>query len=254
MWKLLIPPRARAACGEKAVATALIVSMLSMIALSPVAAQSGEEMIYERFEEASALRSQGKYGAAVEILRGIIAEFAKSDEILRRAYSDLVFTLLSMQDESGAGESARQALSRYPDLTADPVFFPPRVNELYDNLRNQMYGSLNVVSKPESCRVFLGETFMGAAPLSVKYVLVGDYTLNLSKSGYKDEASPVRIEPGSPTSVQLALQKERGKKWWLTRVAPGVILAGALAYFGLKGDEGTPAPEPLAGPPPPPTE
>ncbi len=117
-----------------------------------------------------------------------------------------------------------------------------------------MYGALNVTTKPESCRVFLGEAFMGTAPLSVKFVRVGDYTLNLSKSGYKDESSPVRIEPGSPTSVQLALQKQRGKKWWLFRAGPGVALAGVLAYLGLRGEEGTPEPEPLPGPPAPPTQ
>lgn len=245
----------RTAGGSRAIGFMLIISFLSATGFSSsMSAQSGEEQIYERFEAASSLRSQGKFDEAVDILRGIIVEFAKSDEILRRAYSDLVFTLISMRDEDGAVESARQALSRYPDLTADPVYFPPRVNELYDNLRNQMYGSLNVTTKPESCRVFLSEKFIGTAPLSVKYVGIGEYVLNLSKSGYKDDASPVRIEPGSPTSVQLSLQKERGKKWWLLRAGPGALLVGVLTYLQLRGDEGTPEPEPLPGPPATPTQ
>jgi tetratricopeptide (TPR) repeat protein len=251
---------ASASCSSKAITISLLLSF-SLLILSPTdaTAQTGadttaqsenqNENIYERFEKVSSLRSQGQYDQAIEILKGIITEFTKADEVLRRAYSDLVFTLMSKQDLDGATESAREALARYPDLTADPVYFPPRVNELYGNLRSQMYGSLFVATKPESCRVFLGKAFIGVSPLNVKYVKVGGYTLNMSKSGYKDESSPVRIEPGSPTSMQLSLQKEHGKKWWLMRAGPVAALASVLAYFQLTGEEGTAQAEPLPGPP-----
>jgi tetratricopeptide (TPR) repeat protein len=219
-----------------------------------LASQETNEQIYDRFERVSSLRSQGQYDKAIEVLQEIIAEYSKSDEVLRRAYCDLVFTLMSKPDPEGATQSAREALLRFPDLTADPVYFPPRVNELYDQLRNELYGALHVQSKPDSCRVFLGEQFVGVSPLHLEYVRVGDYAMNLSKSGYKDEASPLRIEPGSPTSVQLSLQRERDKKWWLWRVGPGVALAGVLVYLGLSGEEAAAAAEPLPGPPSPPTQ
>jgi len=261
----MISKIASASSSSKAIAISLLFSFLLLI-LSPVdataqsaadtTAQGNNESanIYERFEKVSSLRSQGQYDRAIEILKGIIAEFTKSDEVLRRAYNDLVFTLMSKQDIDGATESAKQGLSRYPDLAADPLYFPPRVNELYGNLRSQMYGSLFVATNPKSCRVFLGEAFIGVSPLNMKYVKVGGYTLNLSKSGYKDESSPVRIEPGSPTSMQLSLQKEHGKKWWLMRAGPGAVLASVLAYFQLRGEKGTAQPEPLPGPPSPPSQ
>lgn len=251
----MTPARIRSRTGSRAIGLLLAVAHFSMIASSPsLRAQPGRDSIYERFEAASSLRSQGKYGDAAELLRGIITEFAQSDEILRRAYSDLVFTLLTMQDERGAEEAARQGLDRYPDITADPIFFPPRVSELYDDLRNQMYGALNVVSRPESCRVLLGDGFVGTAPLNIQYVRVGEYLLKASKPGYKSETSTVSIEPGSPTSVQLALQRERNKRWWLFRIGPAAIAAGILAYVGLRGEDQGSEPQPLAGPPAPPTQ
>ena len=216
--------------------------------------QGTDEQIYDRFERVSSLRSQGQYDKAIEVLQGIIAEYSKSDEVLRRAYCDLVFTLMSKPDADGAAQRAREALLRFPNLTADPVYFPPRVNELYDQLRNQLYGALHVLTKPDSCRVFFGEKFVGVSPLHVEYVRVGDYVMNLSKSGYKDETSPLRIEPGSPTSVQLSLQRERSKKWWLLRTGPGAVVAGVLVYLGFRGKEGAAALEPLPGPPSPPTQ
>ena len=237
------------------IASVLVVSF-SLIAVIPagLGSQVPQDQIYSRFEKVSSLRSEGQYDQAIEILRGIIAEYSKSDEVLRRAYSDLVFTLLSKQDADAATQSATEALLRFPDLTADAVYFPPRVNELYDRLRAQLYGALHVLAKPDSCRVFLGKEFIGFSPLHVEYVRVGEYQMNISKSGYKDESSPLRIEPGSPASVQLSLQRERGKRWWLLRAGPGAVVASVLVYLGLSGKEGAATAEPLAGPPSPPTQ
>ena len=250
---LFIQPREHSM--KRSTATISLAAFLIMAVFpAGLASQGTEEEIYDRFESVSSLRSQGQYDKAIEVLRGIIAEYSKSDEVLRRAYCDLVFTLMSKPDADGAAQSAREALLRFPNLTADPVYFPPRVNELYDQLRGELYGALNVLTKPDSCRIFLGETFVGVSPLHVEYVRVGDYDMNISKSGYKDEASALRIEPGSPTSVQFSLQRERGKKWWLLRTGPAAALAGVLVYLGLRGEEAAAAAEPLPGPPSPPTQ
>ena len=150
-----------------------------------------------------------------------------------------------------ATEAARAALQRFPDLSADPVYFPPRINEVYDDLRGRMFGALNVATKPDSCRIYLDGEFVGFSPLRLEYVAVGHYDLNVSRTGYHDESIPVRIEPGRPTSVPLSLQKERGKGWWLMRVGPAALVAGALLAVQLSQD--SPAePVPLPGPPPPP--
>jgi tetratricopeptide (TPR) repeat protein len=230
----------------------LLASFILMISSPRVAlATPQDETIYDRFEKVSSLRSQGRYDRAIEILRSIIAEDSESDEILRRAYSDLVFTLLSKEDIAAAAESAREALYRFPDLTADAVYFPPRVNDLYDDLRGRMFGALNVATRPDSCSVYLGDEFMGFSPLRLQYVRSGEYTLKVSKAGYHDESSPVRIEPGRPTSVPLSLQRERGKTWWLARIGPAALLSSVLLAIQLQRDKGG-EPERLPGPPPPP--
>jgi hypothetical protein len=236
----------------RAVAAALLVSFVSMVACPQIAmAKPGDETIYERFEDVSSLRSQGRYEEAIEILRGIVAEPSQSDEILRRAYSDLVFTLLSKEDTAEATKTATEALYRFPDLAADPVYFPPRVNDVYDSLRDRMFGALNVATRPESCRVFLDGEFVGHSPLMLEYVRVGEYDLSVTRSGYRDESTPVRIEPGRPTSVPLSLQRERGKGWWIARIGPAALLAGVLLAIRSQKEEPT-EPGRLPGPPPPP--
>jgi len=247
--------QARMSSATRAISTLLLISFLSVIAFpAAVLAQKEDELITERFDVVISLRSQGQYDEAIKMLQGIIDEYAKSDKILRRAYSELVFTIWKKGDVAGATESARNALSHFPDLTPDPMYSSERVNELYDNLRKQMFGSLSVIARPDSCRVFLGDDFAGFTSLDMRYVPVGEYVLNLSKAGYKEESYPVRIGPGSPTNMQLALQKERTKGWWLGRVvAPASVVASFVAIVFLGRDTGSSEPSPLPGPPAPPT-
>jgi hypothetical protein len=236
----------------RVIITTLLSSFILMTSCPrPAMAQPEDRTIYEKFEEVSSLRSQGQYEQAIEILKGIIIEYSDSEEILRRAYSDLVFTLLSKEDIEAAAEIARGALYRYPDLKADPVYFPPRVDEVYDDLRGRIFGSLNVATRPESCRVFLGDGFVGFSPLSVQYVRVGEYALKATKAGHSDEIALIHIEPGKPTSVPLSLQRDRGKTWWLLRVGPAVLVTGVLLALQLR-EEKTSEPGQLPGPPPPP--
>ena len=114
-----------------------------------------------------------------------------------------------------------------------------------------MFGALNVATRPESCKVFLGGEFVGHSPLMLEYVKVGDYDLSVTRSGYHDESTHIRIEPGRPTSVPLSLQKQRGKGWWLARLGPAAVLASVLLAMQLQKDEAGEA-ERLPGPPPPP--
>jgi hypothetical protein len=236
----------------RSVSVGLIIVFGLMMSAPPAAlADPEDQTIYDKFEEVSSLRSQGQYEEAIELLRGIITEHAGSEEILRRAYSDLVFTLLSKQDFDTATDIATEALFRFPDLTADPVYFPPTVNEVYADLRDRLFGELNVATRPDSCQIFLGDELVGLSPLSLQYVRVGEYALKASKTGYNDELTIVRIEPGYPTSVPLSLQRDRGRMWWLLRVGPAVLVTSALLALQLR-DKGGGEPGSLPEPPPPP--
>ena len=216
--------------------------------------EQGEEGIYRQFEEVSSLRSQGEYEQAIEILQRVIEEYSKSDEILRRAYADLVFTLLSMGDMTQATDSAREALDRFPDLTADPVYFPGSVNIMFDRLRGEMFGSLKVTTRPDSCRLYLNHDFIGFSPLDLAYVKVGEYVLNARMAGYHDQSTAAKVEPGSPTSIQMSLDRQRDKKWYLWRIGPAAVATSIIIALQLQGEKGEPQPSPLPEPPPPPED
>lgn len=215
--------------------------------------QQADDTIYSKWEEISSLRFNGEFDKAIGLLKNIIEEYSDSDDVLRQAYNNLVFTYITKRDESGAESSARQALERFPDLSADELTFTPRVNAIYDNLRQQMFGSLTI-RKPEDSRVFLDEEFKGEVPLVLSYVPVGQHNLVLTKSGYKDYTETVQVEPAEAVNLSLSLSRDRDKKWWLWR-AGAVVVAGVLVAVGLSGggDDAPPEPTALSEPPEPPT-
>jgi hypothetical protein len=247
----IVTSRMRAISRIATVAVPILL-MLAIGVPSSTASDSDDQSIYTRFEEVSSLRSQGHYDEAIGILKDIIREYSQSDQVLRRAYTDLVFTLLSKGDRTAARESAREAVLRFPDLEADPIYFPLSINDMYTGLRKELFGSLNVDTRPDSCRVFLDTEFVGFTPLELAYVRVGHYTLNLSRTGYHDESMSVRIDPGSPATIRSSLARQRDKAWWLWRAGPAAVLSGILLAIQLHEDEPTPEPSPLPEPPPPP--
>jgi hypothetical protein len=231
-----------------------------------VANQAGDDDVSRRFEEVRALRSQGRFDQAIQLLERFVEERTESDEILRRAFNELVFSILSKRSMASDVEEqdriyreavsrAEQALTRFPDLTADRIAFPPDIDLIYDTLRKSMFGSLEVTAPLDSCRVFVNDVYQGTTPLSMRYHPVGDYTLTVTKSGYVDRETPVTILPGRDLQLEVTLNPQRGKKWWLTRViAPVAAVAAVVVALVLPGDDQPseePA-EPLPEPPPPP--
>jgi hypothetical protein len=238
----------------RAICAALLISVFTMAACPPLLC--GDEncaTVLERFDEASKERALGHYDRAIEIYQGIMIECSKPEDFIRRAYNEMVFTLTLKADEQSALAVAHEALSRFPDLTAPPMYCSPRVNEIYESLRRDMFGSLEVATRPDSCRVFLGGEFKGVSPLHIEYVPVGDYFLNASRSGYRDDSTHVRISPASVSNVALRLEQPRSLSWWSRRLGPPVGTSVGVAAIILHGVlKGSSKPSPLPGPPLPP--
>ncbi len=218
-----------------------------------LAQQQEDDSIYQKWEEISSLRFNGEFDRAIALLNDIISEYSDSEDVLRQAYNNLVFTHITKRDEPNAESSARQALERFPDLTADELTFTPQVNVTYDRLRKEMFGSLTI-RKPEEARVFLDTVHKGDTPLVLAYVPVGQHTLVLTRSGYKDYTETIQVQPDDKLNLSLSMSRDRDKKWWLWRVG-AVAVAGVLLAVGLSGGEDDAPPEPtaLSEPPEPPT-
>lgn len=266
---------------------------LSLLALAAVAllgtvsaAAQENGSIETRFREVSDLRSRGEFDTAIEMLSQIITEFSGSDEVLRRAYNQMVWTLVAKSDDlserarmasdtaekarleqtldamaSRVGEVVGDALTRFHDLHAgDDVPDPSRVNQLYEPARQRMFGNLVVNTTPDSAAVWIetGDgawTHLGFTPLRRNLYPVGSYEIRLTREGHKEVDVTSRIGPNETTQHDVTLPRSHGRGWWLTRLGvPAVGVAGVAAYLILNsGNGGTAQPQPLASPPDPPS-
>lgn len=209
-----------------------------------------QELIQEKFEQVIALRLNGDYSGAVALLRQIVADYPESDEILQRAYNQLLQTHLVADDFDATETSAREALERFPTIHADELYFPPDVNATYDRLRREMFGGLKIIVQPEGAQVFLDGEYRGDAPLDIRLVRSGEHDLVVTKSGHHDYTGRISIEADVSKTKELELPGKRGPWWWIKRVgAVVVVTAGIVALVRSGGDESNPE---IPNPPPPP--
>ena len=207
----------------------------------------------QRFEEVIKLRADGDYNQAIARLIAITQEYSDVEQVLRLAYTYLVVTYNEAGDTENLRETAREALGMYPDISANEIIFPSWVNETFDELRVEMYGSLSI-TEPEECRVFLDENYVGDTPLHIQYVAVGDHKLTVTKAGYDDNTQSIEIQSGIPLVMEVTMKRKHDKRWWGYRIGAGVVAAIGVAALaiGLTGQEEEPPPEPLPDPPAPP--
>jgi len=248
---------ARSSRFSKLVTLTVIVAFVTAVWVpgllqAQTATDNRDDQIADKFQEIIVLKAEGEYDRAAQQLRQIIQDYSGSDRVLRLAYSHLVVVYNENNDQEGAREAAREALERFPDITAEDITLPPFVNGYYDELREEMFGSLTI-KDPEGCRVFIDDKHAGETPLVLDYVRAGEHRLTITKSGYEDFAETVTIEAGGVLSMKPSLDRKHDWKWWSLRVGAGALVVGLLA-IGLSGggDDGVPPEEPLPDPPAPP--
>ncbi len=248
-------------------------AVLTCGALPTLVLPQENTVVEETFARVRELRAQGDFDQAITLLSEVIREHRQSEQVLRKAYNDLVFTYLSKRkNTSDVAEQdslntdligcARDALTQFPDLEAATPEYPSDVNLVYQTLRTLMFGRVEVTSNADSSRVFMRaegdateDLYRGITPLAIPYVPVGDYLVTITCSGYKDRVVPLNVGPSALVQREVTLSKERTKKWWLTRVvAPVTASAAAIVAIivGAQDDTPTETSKPLDGPPPPP--
>jgi hypothetical protein len=222
-----------------------------------------EEEYATRIQTVYASRSEGKYDRALGEIERMIADFAQADTILRELHNELVKTIHQQRNaaqdpaerarlEDRREERARETLRLYPDITAGIGY--ASVDELYDQLRAEMFGELNIITSPDSCEILIDGDYYGPSPFYQQYFPAGDHTVRVIKAQHEEKEIAVQVDPAGTITREISLTRIRGYAWWLTRVAAPVI-AGVGIVIGLAtaGGDGQTEDAPLPEPPPPPT-
>jgi hypothetical protein len=247
---------------------AVVLGLYLLAATGPTPVQSAEstnpeEEYATRIQTVYASRSEGKYDRALSEIEKMIADFAQADTILRELHNEMVKTIHQQRNatqdpaerarlENRREEQARETLRLYPDITAGVGY--ASVDELYDVLRAEMFGELNIITSPDSCEVLIDGVYYGPSPFYKQYFPVGTHTVRVIKAQHEEKEITVQVEPAGTLTREVSLTKIRGYMWWLTRVAAPVIAGvGIVIGVATAGGDGQTEDQPLPEPPPPPT-
>lgn len=203
-------------------------SVIAALCIGEAAAQTSRDVPH--ISDIRLFRKLGEYERALAYLNIIMVDKKTPDDIRRRAYAELVTVFYLTEGVDSARSLAEDALAEFHDLEAEPAHHPDEVRELYDELRNIMFGRLRLASEPRTCEVYLGEERIGMTPLEGIYVPIGGHTLRISAFGYEDRLLDVDIKPGGELEHIVKLRPYRAE------AALGIGFEAGLSIVSLDYD------------------
>jgi hypothetical protein len=116
---------------------------------------------------------------------------------------------------------------------------------LYLNENLTGYGSLCISSNPSGASVYLDGVYTGETLLVIPKVVVGSYSIGLTKSGYGKVEKPIHVSAGETTDVDVTFSGGIPPNYELLLIILAVIFSLlALIISFVKGIHKNPPPQP----------
>jgi tetratricopeptide (TPR) repeat protein len=145
-------------------------------------------------------------------------------DVLVQAYELRGRAYFSLGLQEKASADFRQLVQIKPDYALAKDKISPKVIDVFNLVKKSLVGFLAVSSKPEGAKVVLvaggdRRTELGLAPFFPLEVLAGDYTVEVSREGYKTETYPVSIAPRDTKALEVELIRTLASAFFVTEPA-----------------------------------
>jgi len=202
----------------------LLVSSVSLAQKSPHQSLiNGIDAFYEaRFED------------AVKILEQAIETDSLSQNELFSAHIYIAFSLIRQNiGQDMAQRHLEEAVRVLPTAILDDKLIPPDLYQRFQAVRQSLLGSLTVETIPPGASAILvdqthGRVIGKSTPAFFNGLVSGDYSLVLSKDGYKEQNLTVTVTPGKTDSLSILLEQKKSffTRWWAW--GAGLAIAAAV--------------------------
>ena len=123
-----------------------------------------------------------------------------------------------------ASENFRRLVQLAPDHALSKDRVSPKIVELFNSVKRSLVGYLAVSSKPAGAQVTLvgpGEvrSDLGLTDFFPAEVLAGEYTVELTRPGYKTETRPVSLAARATQSLEIELVRVQASLFFITQPA-----------------------------------
>jgi tetratricopeptide (TPR) repeat protein len=158
---------------------------------------------------------------------------AQTYELRARAYYNL-----GLQEK--AADSFRSLVQLNPQYTMSKEKVSPKVVEYFNSVKKALVGYLAVSSLPPGAKVTLNGEFLSLTDFFPLEVLAGEYTVEVSREGYRPETRTISLAPKATETLEVPLTRVAASAFVVTEPAGvEVWLDGQLKTTTT----GTPGPE-----------
>jgi tetratricopeptide (TPR) repeat protein len=143
-----------------------------------------------------------------------IAELQKAIELGLNDQADLIqarlylgFAYIGKGQRINAVVEFAKVIHLDPELNLDPKIYSSKIVTVFNETKQSLTDSLTVISTPGGADVYLDGKKVGATPLKLNSVVVGDHILKVVKEFFQPKELNFRIDKGEDNRVQVQLDK-----------------------------------------------
>ena len=144
--------------------------------------------------------------------------------LLVKAYEYRARVQFNLGNSDKASDSFRSLIALRPQHTLDATSISPKVVELFRTVKTQIIGFVTVQSVPQGATVSLNTKPLSVTDFFPLEVVAGDYTLEISKNGYRSESRSVNVAPGETLSLQFDMVRTSATGFVITEPADVEVL------------------------------
>lgn len=145
-------------------------------------------------------------------------------DLLVKAYEYRARVQMNLGNTERAADSFRALIALAPQHNLDAASISPKVVDFFKGIKAQMIGYVTVQSAPQGATVSLNGKVLSVTDFFPLEVIAGDYTLEITKNGYRQESRPVTVTAGETLSLQFDLVRTSASGFVITEPTDVEIL------------------------------
>jgi tetratricopeptide (TPR) repeat protein len=186
--------------------------------------QQGQSLV--RFEEIiSRLETERRQGSLSEA----------GATLLVKAYEYRARVQFNLGNTDKAGDSFRALIALRPQHNLDAGSISPKVIDFFKGVKSKIIGFVTVQSVPQGATVALSGKTLSVTDFFPLEVVAGDYTLDITKNGYRPETRPVTVAAGETLSLQFDLVRTSATGFVITEPTDVEILIDGVRKGSTTG-------------------
>jgi PEGA domain/PDZ domain len=155
--------------------------------------------------------------------------------LLVSAYEYRARVQFNLGNTERAGDSFRNLITLRPSHTLDQATISPKVIDYYKSVKGQMVGYLTVQSVPQGATVALNGKPLSITDFFPLEVVAGDFSLDITRTGYRPETRPITVAAGETLSLQFDLVRTSATGYVITEPTDVEVLIDGVRRGSTSG-------------------